>query len=119
MILLRQVRELRASFFPFCETAAAFRSAGDTDDALGAPMLTTEDGAAPQPPPPAWTAVHIHGPRECGQLEVGQAVLQMLSQVRLTAQAPSLVSLVLSLLLFHSARLCLFVVLFGRFEVPN
>ena len=102
MILLWQVRELRASFFPFCETAAAFRSAGDTDDALGAPMLTTEDGAAPQPPPPAWTAVHIHGPRECGQLEVGQAVLQMLSQVRLRAQA-SLISLVLSLLLFHSA----------------
>ena len=90
------MRELRASFFPFCETAAAFRSAGDTDDALGAPMLTTEDGAAPQPPPPAWTAVHIHGPRECGQLEVGQAVLQMLSQVRLSARAPSSVSLVLS-----------------------
>ena len=78
------VRELRSGFFPFCEPVAAFRSAGDTDYSI-ANQLTIADGSGTASsvhtrPPPSWSAVHIHGPAECGQHEVAAAVLQLLGQ---------------------------------------
>jgi SpoVK/Ycf46/Vps4 family AAA+-type ATPase len=83
------VRELRSGFFPFCEAVAAFRSAGDTDSSI-AEQFTAGGGdgggaaaaasSVHSRPPPAWSAVHIHGPPECGQQEVAAAVLQLLDQ---------------------------------------
>ena len=76
------VRELRSGFFPFCEAVAAFRSAGESDASIGEQLSGGGSGAASEMmrPPPAWTAVHIHGPPECGQQEVAAAVLQLLDQ---------------------------------------
>jgi SpoVK/Ycf46/Vps4 family AAA+-type ATPase len=73
-VVTETVRALQSAFFPFCESVASFRSAGETEfDDI---QLDTAGR-----PPPAWSCVHIHGPADCGQADIAVAVLRHFDQV--------------------------------------